>query len=97
MVSLVLVGVAKLHYYDVYWDDYRYILVVFSFWGDPPCLRDILCQGKMLDTCHRFALIKMCLIGKLFAQCSIKFFDCKMLLLEIPSVFVNEMVKYSLF
>jgi len=59
MVSLVLVVVARPQCCDVFWDDSQFIQDASSSWGNPLEQRGILYLGRMLDTCHRCALIEI--------------------------------------
>ena len=58
-VSLVLVGVARLHCCDVFWDNYQFTQDMFSSWADPQGPGDTLCPEKTSDTCHRCATIEI--------------------------------------
>jgi len=58
-VSLVLVGVARLRCYAVFWDDYASNQGRFSSLVNPLGLRDTVFLEKMLVICHRWAIIRI--------------------------------------
>ena len=57
-VSLVPVDVARLHCYDVFWDDYPSIQVISSSLVSLLGLEGTTYLEKTLATCHRWALFR---------------------------------------